>query len=119
MSKEAEPLDRSTPRTEEEIRAHTIGELKPLSGRMLIVDYDPHWSELFAHEADRIRSVLGRRALQIEHCSSSSSRGAPARVRHAAQPLPSVRLAQDRPTPGRRARAGCEGRRAARPSSAG
>ena len=38
MSKEAQPLDNSTPRTEEEIRAYTIGELKPLSSRILIVD---------------------------------------------------------------------------------
>ena len=42
-----------------QIRTHTIGELKPLSSRILIVDYDPQWPELFGREADRIRAVLG------------------------------------------------------------
>jgi GrpB-like predicted nucleotidyltransferase (UPF0157 family) len=62
-------------RTEEEIRTHTIRELKPLSSRILIVDYDPQWSELFAREADRIRSVLGSLALRIEHVGSTSVPG--------------------------------------------
>ena len=75
MSKEAQPLDNRTPRTEEEIRAYTIGELKPLSSRILIVDYDPQWPELFAREADRIRVVLGSRALRIEHAGSTSVPG--------------------------------------------
>ena len=72
MSKEAQPLDNHTPRTEEEIRAYTIGELKPSSSRILIVEYDPHWPDLFAREADRIRSLLGSRALRIEHAGSTS-----------------------------------------------
>src|SRR5580698_10157967 len=72
MSKEAQPLDNHTPRTEEEIRAYTIGELKPLSSRILIVEYDPHWPDLFAREVDRIRSLLGSRALRIEHAGSTS-----------------------------------------------
>jgi GrpB-like predicted nucleotidyltransferase (UPF0157 family) len=75
MSKEAQPLDNHTPRTEEEIRAYTIGELKPLSSRILIVAYDPHWPDLFAREADRIRSLLGSRALRIEHAGSTSVPG--------------------------------------------
>jgi GrpB-like predicted nucleotidyltransferase (UPF0157 family) len=72
MSKEAQPLDNHTPRTEEEIRAYTIGELRPLSSRILIVEYDPDWPDLFAREADRIRSLLGSRALRIEHAGSTS-----------------------------------------------
>jgi GrpB-like predicted nucleotidyltransferase (UPF0157 family) len=75
MSTEVQPLDNHTPRTEEEIRAYTIGELKPLSSRILIVEYDPHWSDLFAREADRIRSLLGSRALRIEHAGSTSVPG--------------------------------------------
>ena len=75
MSNEAQPLDNHTPRTEEEIRAYTIGELKPLSSRILIVEYDPHWPDLFAREADRIRSLLGSRALRIEHAGSTSVPG--------------------------------------------
>jgi GrpB-like predicted nucleotidyltransferase (UPF0157 family) len=75
MSKKPQPLDNSTQRIEEEIRTHTIGELTPLSSRILIVDYDPQWPELFAREADRIRSVLGSLALRIEHAGSTSVPG--------------------------------------------
>ena len=75
MSKKPQPLDNSTQRTEEEIRAHTIGELKPLSSGILIVDYNPQWPELFAREADRIRAVLGSLALRIEHAGSTSVPG--------------------------------------------
>jgi GrpB-like predicted nucleotidyltransferase (UPF0157 family) len=39
------------------------------------VDYDPRWPELFAREADRIRSVLGSLALRIEHAGSTSVPG--------------------------------------------
>ncbi|HUS06014.1 MAG TPA: GrpB family protein [Bryobacteraceae bacterium] len=75
MSKEAQPFDNHTPRSQEEIRTYTIGELKPLSSRILIVDYIAHWPELFAREADRIQSALGSRALRIEHCGSTSVPG--------------------------------------------
>jgi GrpB-like predicted nucleotidyltransferase (UPF0157 family) len=75
MSKEAYPVDNRGPRTEEEIRIYTIGELKPLSGRIVIVDYNPHWPELFVREANRIRSVLESRALRIEHVGSTSVLG--------------------------------------------
>lgn len=37
-----------------------------------MVEYDPRWPELFAREAARIRSVLGSRALRIEHAGSTS-----------------------------------------------
>ena len=40
-----------------------------------IVDYDPEWADLFAREADRIRAVLGSRALRIEHTGSTSVPG--------------------------------------------
>ncbi len=69
MPKQTQPL------TEEQIRAHTIGELKPWSGRIPMVDYDPQWPELFLREADRIRARLGRRALRIEHTGSTSVPG--------------------------------------------
>jgi GrpB-like predicted nucleotidyltransferase (UPF0157 family) len=73
MSKK--PRDNRSPLTEEQIRAHTIGEPTLLSGRILIVDYDPQWPELFAREADRIRAVLGKRAMRIEHAGSTSVPG--------------------------------------------
>jgi GrpB-like predicted nucleotidyltransferase (UPF0157 family) len=75
MSEESNPLANRPPLTEEQIRTHTIGALQPLSSRILIVDYDPRWPELFRREADRIRAVLGSRALRIEHTGSTSVPG--------------------------------------------
>jgi GrpB-like predicted nucleotidyltransferase (UPF0157 family) len=42
---------------------------------ILIVDYDPRWPEMFAREAERIRAVMGSRALRIEHVGSTSVPG--------------------------------------------
>jgi GrpB-like predicted nucleotidyltransferase (UPF0157 family) len=75
MSKDTQPLANRAPLTGEQIRTHTIGELKPLSSQILIVDYDPQWPELFAREAGRIRAALGDRALRIEHTGSTSVPG--------------------------------------------
>ena len=46
-----------------------------MSCRILIVDYDTRWPELFGREAERIRAALGRRALRIEHTGSTSVPG--------------------------------------------
>ena len=73
------PTDRRRPLTEEEIRAAHVGEVKPLGGRVLIVDYDPQWAELFEREAARIRGALAERALRIEHVGSTSVPGLPAK----------------------------------------
>src|SRR5690349_8914923 len=75
MPKERQPIANRPPLTEEQIRTHTIGELKPLASRILIVDYDPRWPELFARETGRIRAALGDRALQVEHTGSTSVPG--------------------------------------------
>jgi len=75
MSKEMQSLANRAPLTEEQIRSHTIGELKPAASRISMVDYDPHWPELFGREADRIRAALGCRALRIEHTGSTSVPG--------------------------------------------
>ena len=72
---ESQPPPIGPPRSEQEIRAYTVGELKPLSGRILIVDYDPDWPQLFRREAVRIRSVLGSKALRIEHAGSTAVPG--------------------------------------------
>jgi GrpB-like predicted nucleotidyltransferase (UPF0157 family) len=63
------------PTTEAQLRAHTVGELRPLSGPVEVVDYDPEWPRLFRREADRIRAVLGDRALRVEHAGSTSVPG--------------------------------------------
>jgi GrpB-like predicted nucleotidyltransferase (UPF0157 family) len=67
------------PSSEEYLKAHTVGELKPLSGAIHIADYDPVWPEQFEAEAARIRSALGERALLLEHTGSTSVPGLPAK----------------------------------------
>jgi GrpB-like predicted nucleotidyltransferase (UPF0157 family) len=61
--------------TDDEIRALTIGELKPLSSGILLVDYDPQWPDLYRREAERVHAALGSRALRIEHTGSTSVPG--------------------------------------------
>jgi GrpB-like predicted nucleotidyltransferase (UPF0157 family) len=75
MSKRSQPPESRAPLTEEQIRAHTIGELEPLSHRIFIADYDSRWRELFEREAARIGGELGPRALRIEHVGSTSVPG--------------------------------------------
>ena len=57
---------------EDYLRAHTVGALQPLSGPIVLVDYDPDWPRAFAIEAAKIRSALGPRALRVEHVGSTS-----------------------------------------------
>jgi GrpB-like predicted nucleotidyltransferase (UPF0157 family) len=66
-------------RTEEEIRAYTLGELKPLTAPIVLSDYDPGWASLFQREAARIRGVLGARVKLLEHAGSTSVVGLPAK----------------------------------------
>jgi GrpB-like predicted nucleotidyltransferase (UPF0157 family) len=66
------PFDHHTPQSEEYLRAHTVGDLEPLSARIRIVDYDSQWPHLFQREAERIRSILSDRALCLEHIGSTS-----------------------------------------------
>ena len=63
------------PSTEEQIHSERIGGTTPWVGRIQIVDYDPEFPRLFAREAERIRAVLGERALSIEHAGSTSVPG--------------------------------------------
>ncbi|MGA9668851.1 MAG: GrpB family protein [Terracidiphilus sp.] len=46
-----------------------------MPNRILILDYDPQWPELFKREAARVRSVLGSLALRIDHAGSTSVPG--------------------------------------------
>jgi GrpB-like predicted nucleotidyltransferase (UPF0157 family) len=61
--------------TEEELRAITIGELKPLDAPIALAEYDPAWPALFAREATRIRGALGDAAVVLEHAGSTSVPG--------------------------------------------
>jgi GrpB-like predicted nucleotidyltransferase (UPF0157 family) len=67
--------DESATPGEEYLRRSTIGELAPLAGRILLVDYDPQWPDRFQNEARRIRTALGDQALRIEHVGSTSVPG--------------------------------------------
>jgi GrpB-like predicted nucleotidyltransferase (UPF0157 family) len=69
------PQMENKPKSDEYLRAHTLGELTPLSGAILLVDYDPAWRRQFESEAARIRSALGKRALLLEHAGSTSVPG--------------------------------------------
>ena len=63
------------PSTEDEIRATTVGELKPHDAPITLVDYDPAWPALFEREDRRIRAALGDRVLRLEHTGSTSVPG--------------------------------------------
>ena len=62
-------------RTEEEIQAFTVDILKPLTGPITFVEYDPAWPGLFEREEARIRSILGDRVVRLEHTGSTSVPG--------------------------------------------
>jgi GrpB-like predicted nucleotidyltransferase (UPF0157 family) len=66
---------RTNPMTDEQIRQATIGELKPLEGTVMLMEYDPAWPEKFAREADRIKTSLGERAIMVEHVGSTAVPG--------------------------------------------
>jgi GrpB-like predicted nucleotidyltransferase (UPF0157 family) len=85
MPGEVPPIDRA-PSTEEEIHAARIGPPTLLNGPIHLAEYDPEWPRLFQREADRIRQVLGARALLVEHTGSTSVPGL------AAKPLIDVLL---------------------------
>jgi GrpB-like predicted nucleotidyltransferase (UPF0157 family) len=70
--------DRATSReamSKEQIEAMTIGELTPLTGPIVLLDYDPEWPALYAREEARICRALGDRVLAIEHTGSTSVPG--------------------------------------------
>lgn len=65
----------SMPTTDDELQKNTVGELKPHNAPITLVEYDSSWPELFEQESNRIHSVLGSKALQIEHVGSTSVPG--------------------------------------------
>ncbi|HEX2172269.1 MAG TPA: GrpB family protein [Dehalococcoidia bacterium] len=72
---EQDRLVNRAPTTEEQLRAASIGELRPLTEPIRLVEYDPNWPAQFEREAAAIGSALGKRALQIEHVGSTSVPG--------------------------------------------
>jgi GrpB-like predicted nucleotidyltransferase (UPF0157 family) len=67
--------------TEDELRAITVGELRPLAGKIEIADYDPAWPAAFARQAARIRAALGDGVVLLEHVGSTSVPGLAAKPR--------------------------------------
>ena len=63
------------PSTEEQTRAARIGEVRPLTERIKLLEHDPIWPEQFEREAAAVRAALGERALRIEHVGSTSVTG--------------------------------------------
>jgi GrpB-like predicted nucleotidyltransferase (UPF0157 family) len=61
--------------TEAQLAAIRVGDAKPSSGRIVLAEYDPGWPQRFESEAERIRTALGGRALQVEHTGSTSVPG--------------------------------------------
>ena len=64
---------------ERELARVTVGGARPLTAPIEILDYDPEWPRRYAREEARIRSVLGERAIRIEHVGSTSVPGLPAK----------------------------------------
>jgi GrpB-like predicted nucleotidyltransferase (UPF0157 family) len=75
MCCEADRTEGSVTTTEEYLLAVTVGERKPLNGTIHLAPYDPHWTELFSLQADRIRDALGDKVLLLEHVGSTSVPG--------------------------------------------
>ncbi|HEX5288783.1 MAG TPA: GrpB family protein, partial [Streptosporangiaceae bacterium] len=65
--------------SDEDLQRSRAGELRPHNAPIELADYDPAWPQLFEREAARIRSVLGDRAVLIEHAGSTSVPGLPAK----------------------------------------
>jgi len=77
---EADSHEIPKPMTKEQIRRIAVGLTpKQMSGKVVLVDYDPAWPVLFARENERINSALGAKALSIEHVGSTSVPGLPAK----------------------------------------
>ena len=60
---------------EKEMNAARIGGLRLHNAPIELADYSEDWPMLFLRGADRIRTVLGDRALRIEHVGSTSIPG--------------------------------------------
>ena len=60
---------------EKEMNAARIGGLRLHNAPIELADYSEDWPTLFLRDADRIRRVLGNRALRIEHVGSTSIPG--------------------------------------------
>ena len=65
-------LTRKSPSDRGQDSCRDVGELTPLTERIVPVDYDPIWPRLFERDAARVRVVLGSQVLRLEHTASTS-----------------------------------------------
>ena len=70
-----QPNKKRVAKTEEQLKASYVGELKPLTKKIEIVEYDPEWPRQYEREAKRIREVLGEGVVMLEHVGSTSVPG--------------------------------------------
>jgi GrpB-like predicted nucleotidyltransferase (UPF0157 family) len=56
-----------------QLRAVTIGPLERLDGGVILHEYDPRWPQQFRREAERIRTALGERVVELEQRLSEAS----------------------------------------------
>ena len=66
---------------DEELRAATVGELRPHDAPVVLAEYDPGWPAVYEREAARIRAVLGDLVQLLEHVGSTSVPGLAAKPR--------------------------------------
>ena len=62
-------------RSDEDLRRTRIGPVTPHNAPITLAEYDPEWAVLFTREASRIRAILGRDAVLVEHVGSTSVPG--------------------------------------------
>lgn len=61
--------------SEDGIRAAHVGVAPRLSGRVVLVEYDPAWPGVYEWEAGWVRAALGDAVLGLEHVGSTSVPG--------------------------------------------
>ncbi|MFT4245724.1 MAG: GrpB family protein [Micrococcaceae bacterium] len=52
-----------------------VGKVVPHNNQITLKEYDSNWPRLFECEAKRIKSILGKQAIEIEHVGSTSVPG--------------------------------------------
>lgn len=70
-----EQRPKSTPLSEEELIAITVGQVNPLNKPIDLEPYNPEWPSMFAKLERQIRDALGDKALMLEHVGSTSVPG--------------------------------------------
>ena len=62
----------TTPLTEDQIVAATVGERKPFNSTVYLAPYDPAWPSLFNRLKRQIREALGSNVLLLGHVGSTA-----------------------------------------------